>query len=114
INSLFIEEREGNNYFSVSRAGRTLDFISITINSNSKIFYPTDNQIVSLALKKGFISAYLVDSDYEFVQTEKFSNKFKGKSIPQKILDSIKNTPAKPETWGGMEYNTKFNPGRSI
>lgn len=60
-----------------------------------------------------FVSAFIVNADYEEIQSEVFSNNISFMNYEPEILESIKNTPWIPEMWGGKEYDVTFNPGSS-
>lgn len=111
---VFIVDEAHDNYLSMGNAGSKDSFLSITLCNILSLGIPSDRLIEELISKNGFISAYLLNDDYETVQSETFSNNLKGKDFSKEILDSIKDTPARNEMWGGKEYDVRFNPGRSI
>lgn len=110
----FFLSDDQQNYLSIDNAGSKPSFKSVAVNHDSSIFIPSVELIEHFIGRNGFVSAYLLNGDFEAVQSEIFSNNLKGKSFSKEILDSIRNTPSKVDMWGGKEYDIKFNPGRSI
>lgn len=109
----FVEDDDGN-YFSLSTTGSSVPFKSVTINQKTELFLPSNTLVEGLIKRNGFVSSFLLNNEYEEVQSTVFSNNLKGKDYQKEIIDTIKNTPSRDEMWGGKEYDTKFNPGSSI
>lgn len=111
--SLFIKGIEWE-YFSVNHIGSGQLFFSIEIQWKETIPSEINLFISTCAKNIGFVSAYLVNAEYEYVQSSKYSSNFENRGFSIDILNSIKETPWQKDMWGGKEYNILFNPGRSV
>lgn len=109
----FIQDEDAN-YFSVSTIGSRSKFKKIEIRNEISVQNTFNEDIEFFLQRKGFISAYLLNDDYEYVQSTTFSSNMEGRGFSKEILDSISETPWQREMWGGKEYNILFNPGRSV
>lgn len=102
------------NSFSVGPTNAEPSFLSVRIVQDMDVFFPSNDEVGDfLNLLQGLRSAYIYNGEYVQVQSEKFSNNLTGRQWSKEVLDSIKNTPFKMGVHG-MEYEVRFNPGRSF
>lgn len=100
------------NSISIGLTGTLNPHLSITIEQDAQIFYPTDDEILKLIDESdGFVAAYLYDEGYKYVQSEIFENNLKWRKFSPGILETIKNTPYEHGV-SCKEYDIRFNPGR--
>jgi hypothetical protein len=111
--SVIVSDNE-NNIFLTTDTGSNNPHRSIRIVQDQKWFNLTDLKIYEAINHNGFVSGYLFNEDYENVQSSVFSSNLEGRNYSKEMLDTIKNTPSREQMWGGKEYDTKFNPGRSV
>ncbi len=108
---LSISDLKGN-AISIGMTGTINPHLSIAIEQSTEIFFPSDGGVLKIAKESdGFVSAYIYDEEYKYVQSEKFDNNLKWRQFSTGILESIKNTPSDMGTTS-KEYDIRFNPGR--
>lgn len=103
------------NVFSSGRTGASSPSQSVCIEQDASIFNPSDADILELiCYSDSFISCYLYNVEYTYVQSTSAESNFEGRNIPQDILDTLKNTPFKVGVFGGKRYDVRFNPGGQV
>ncbi|MGV3529501.1 MAG: hypothetical protein ACO1OO_11445 [Flavisolibacter sp.] len=101
------------NIISFGTTGTCRPHLSISIEEDDSLFFPTNEEVSILISHDGFISSYLFDENYTYVQSTPFENNFTGLNFQDEILNSVKNTPYEIGVFDNKEYDIRFNPGRS-
>jgi hypothetical protein len=109
---LFFDDRNGNT-FSISPTGMRCSYLFVSIKLDSRLFLPVNEEIDEISnLWNGFISGYIYNEEYVFVQSEVFENNLNSRDISKENVDTIKATPYKLGLFDKKEYEVRFNPGR--
>jgi len=88
---------------------------TIVIEQEQDLFDKGDKQFEKLIYSSDrFISAYLYDADYAFVQSAISETVFEEREISKEVLGSLSKTPFKTSIFGKRDYAIKFNPGRIV
>lgn len=113
-NETVVIGNNNNDLFSLVITGSKFPHRHISIIQEMDIFYPSNNSIEKTTRNNNFIAGYLYNEDFECVQSTSFIENISHRKITKEIWDSIKNTPYKLGIFEKKEYNTLFNPGRSV
>ncbi|MCG2617843.1 hypothetical protein LZZ85_26315 [Terrimonas sp. NA20] len=113
VDRCFIQDNKGN-YFSVASTGTRTPFKAVTVSQGSDKKHCKSDLIVRLIETKKCVTGFVFNTEYEEVQSTKFSSNLEGINIQKEILETIKATPSKDDGFGGKEYDIRFNPGRSL
>lgn len=100
---------EKDNIFITADAGVQNRFRYVGIFQDKEIFFPDNKEIETIINHDHFVSGYLYDEYYSFVQSTHFESTLQGRDLP---LDSIADTPFRIDGMGFKEYDISFNPGR--
>ncbi len=108
-----VSDRAGSIFFTML-AGFAQPYRSLLIIQSNEVFFPTENEIEEITDFEDFTAAYLYNEDFECIQTTKFESNNQQRTFSPEILKSIRNTPYKIGLHGTKEYETRFNPARSV
>ncbi len=105
---------DSNNYdnFMITNTGSKHPHRSISIIQDIDKFLPLNEEIEFITTNSDFVSGYLYDENYEYIQSTQYSSNYKDRSFSELVLSSIKDTPYKINEFNEKEYDTTLNPGK--
>jgi hypothetical protein len=109
--SIIVYDWNSSSFF-VGETGSKVRFQSLSISQEAGVLFPSNEHIEQKIRKDEFVSAFLYHSEYVEIQTAQNSNNILHKNFPERVWATIKDTPSRPDEFGGMAYDTRFNPGR--
>lgn len=111
--TLIISNLNYETLFMSETGGVSVPCQVVDIVEDESYFFPSNSDLHNLVSHPQLVNAYVYHSEYEIIQSEKYSTNFNHREFTSDLWESLKHTPWKSDGTGGIEYDVRYNPGRS-